>query len=93
MQKDITMTEKEKEPCKDEQTQKRIHEHLRNETDVISEEDIANVKPCFGEEKDLDSSNEPEAFTEKEKGEQNEDEKKEDVEGARIETPWNILGK
>ena len=87
------MTEKDKDPFKDEQTQQRIHEHLRNETDLISEEDIANVKSSFGGEKDLDSSNEEEAITEKEKGEQNEDEKKEEGEVSRIETPWNILGK
>lgn len=87
------MTDKEKEPCKDEKTQKRIHEHLRNEADIISEEDIANVRSCFGAEKDLGASNKAEAVSEKEKDEKNNDKKQVEGEEHAIQTPWNILSK
>ena len=48
MQKQITMpAEKDNLRFKDHRTKQRIHEHLRNQHDHISEEDIRNVKTDF----------------------------------------------
>jgi hypothetical protein len=32
------------DPYKDERTEKKIHEHLNNKNDIITEEDIANAQ-------------------------------------------------
>lgn len=82
--------ENENEPIgpriNDEQTNKRIHEHLANEDDVITPEDISNaiteIEPVSEEE---------------EKAHETEDEKEEkekhikDNTDPEIDTPWNIL--
>jgi len=50
------MTEEiESKRFKDVQTEKRINEHLNNEDDLISEEDIFNIKTNIGETEPIDT--------------------------------------
>jgi len=77
--------EKEKKPFKDVRTKRRIHEHLSNKNDRISEEDISNVKTDFVEE-DKTGSNDDSA-----KGKLTGVEEKDTSQDPDIETPWNIL--
>ena len=83
--------EKDK-PFKDDQTEKRIHEHLTNEKDQISDEDIDNVKTNIAGET---SNGSPQAAENKspvnKQSETPGSTKKDDGEEPRIETPWNIL--
>jgi len=77
----------------DERTRARIQEHLNNEHDIITEEDIANIQVGAGA-----SASDVENIVNRE----NEliknvpISKKNDVDGdsddPTIETPWNILG-
>ena len=77
--------EKEKIPFKDVRTKRRIHEHLSNKNDRISEEDISNVKTDFVEEDNITSNDIPvkEKLTDVEEKDTSQD--------PDIETPWNIL--
>ena len=71
----------------DEQTNKRIHEHLTIENDHVSEEDIRNVKTGV----DDTGGENPPGVTEKKPGKTAEDEIIQDNSDTEIETPWNIL--
>ncbi len=84
-----------RELYKDERTEERIQEHLTNEHDVITEEDIANAPTGIVENKEL---HERDPLPEDKKEELEEEakmlkEKKiKDNEDPAIETPWNVLG-
>lgn len=79
---------------KDERTEKKIHEHLNNEKDVISEEDIANA-PAGLVNKDQQAKEPvklPESKKEEPEEEKELEEKKiKDNEDPGIETAWNVL--
>lgn len=80
---------------KDERTEKKIHEHLNNEKDVISEEDIANA-PAGLVNKDQQAKESPEELPESKKEEleeekELEEKKVKDNEDPGIETAWNVL--
>ena len=82
----------------DERTQKKIHEHLNNEDDIITEQDIANVTTGIvmeNESINLDVAENDIAEIEeiKENSDKDlEDKKIKNNEDADIDTPWNILG-
>jgi hypothetical protein len=84
-----------RELYKDERTEERIQEHLTNEHDVITEEDIANAPTGIVENKEL---HEREPLSENKKDELEEEarllkEKKvKPNEDPNVETPWNVLG-
>jgi len=67
----------------DEQTKKKIHEHLSNEHDVISEEDIKKIRT------DIGSANPPAKETAKQVT--NDGEKARHHKDPGIESAWNIL--
>ncbi|MEO5888921.1 MAG: hypothetical protein ABIQ31_01650 [Ferruginibacter sp.] len=73
---------------KDVQTQKRIHEHLTNQNDLISDEDISNVKTNVAPQEAgvgrADQAEEKIAKTEKTETPVNSSD-------TSIETPWNVL--
>lgn len=79
----------------DERTEKKIQEHLTNEHDVITEEDIANAPTGIVEGKELAD---PGDLPEDKKEELEEEEeilrekkiKKNDDPG--VDTSWNVLG-
>lgn len=81
----------------DERSEKRIQEHLTNENDVITEQDIANlptgiVNPENGIVIDIKEDGE---VTEDQQGKEKEllEEKKvKDNEEPGIDTSWNVLG-
>ncbi len=79
----------------DERTEERIQEHLTNENDVITEEDIANAPTGIVEKKGIPD---PEQLPEGKKEELEEEEKLleekkvKNNEDPSIETPWNVLG-
>lgn len=82
----------------DEVTKKKIQEHLNNEDDVITEQDIANINTGVGNELEnlamQDLQDEDDSIYDKEKEEDEEEvqEKKvNDNDSPAIETPWNIL--
>lgn len=82
----------------DEKTDHKIHLHLSDINDVISEQDIKNVKTYF-EDKSTEASglkNISEGDKNNEGAETNSDVKdtatEDNDEPPRIETPWNILG-
>ena len=82
----------------DEVTKKKIQEHLNNEDDVITEQDIANINTGVGNELEnlamQDLQDEDDSIYDKEKEEDEEEvqEKKvNDNDSPSIETPWNIL--
>ena len=69
---------------KDERTEKKIHDHLNNENDVITEEDIANapVGLVHKEPHPVESAGEPKLP---------EENKVKDNEDPDIDTSWNVL--
>lgn len=78
----------------DEKTTMKVHQHLSDINDVISDQDIKNVNTDFNEEgaKELeqkDSSGEEKNDNEDDK---DKEEKKDKNEAIPIVTPWNILG-
>ena len=79
----------------DERTEKKIQEHLNNEDDVITEEDIANAPTGIVEGKELAD---PEELPEDKKEELEEEEemleekKIKDNEDPDVDTAWNVLG-
>ena len=82
----------------DEVTKKKIQEHLNNEDDVITEQDIANINTGVGNELEnlamQDLQDEDDSIYDKEKEEDEEEvqEKKvNDNDSPAIETSWNIL--
>ncbi len=82
----------------DERTQKKIHEHLTNENDVITEQDIANITTGVTKDNDIEELAELQEQGEGDKTQMTEEEKEaedktiKDNEDPEIETPWNILG-
>ncbi len=84
-----------RELYKDERTEERIQEHLTNEHDVITEEDIANAPTGIVENKELHDRN-PLPLEKKEEMEEEtkllEEQKIKDNEDPSIETTWNVLG-
>ncbi len=86
---------KVKKSQRDERTAKKIHEHLVNEEDKISEEDISNIKTDFTGTADItgnETSNPgTESKEEKEEEEMMEDEKIRDNTDPGVESAWNIL--
>ncbi|MEJ7587792.1 MAG: hypothetical protein WKI04_09565 [Ferruginibacter sp.] len=83
-------TEKNK-PFNDDETEKRIHEHLSNEKDVISDKDIENVNTEIGTEGAIEQAIEEEDLPEREKNKKPGNSNNGDDEEPRIETAWNIL--
>lgn len=79
---------------KDERTEKKIHEHLNNEKDIITEQDIANAPAGLvnktGEKLPEDV---PVAGKETsgETGDKKEEDKVKDNTDPGIETSWNVL--
>jgi hypothetical protein len=84
-----------RELYKDERTEERIQEHLTNENDVITEEDIANAPTGIVENKEL-HDRDPLPEEKKEELEEEErlmkEKKIKDNEDPAIETTWNVLG-
>jgi len=80
-----------KKPFIDEHTDKRIHEHLSNEKDSISEEDIRNVKTGVDAEpeEDITTTGKPEIVNEG--TEKPGEEIIKDNSDPEIDTSWNIL--
>ncbi len=79
----------------DERTQKKIHEHLNNEDDIITEQDIANVATgvVMGNENIVLNNAEIEIENIDEESDKDLEEKKiKDNEDTDIDTSWNILG-
>lgn len=79
----------------DERTQKKIHEHLNNEDDIITEQDIANVTTGVvmeNESINLDVAEDNIEEIEENRDKDIEDKKIKSNEEADIDTPWNILG-
>ncbi len=86
--------EKLKRSPRDEQTAKKVHEHLVNVEDKITDEDIRNVKTDFADENvneitEVPGEKETEALA---KNEENPDDKGiKDNTDPGIESAWNIL--
>jgi len=82
----------------DEVTKKKIQEHLNNENDVISEQDIANINIGVGNDPDnmtlldLQDDDSLETTDKDETKEELQEKKVDDNESPAVETPWNILG-
>lgn len=81
----------------DELTQKKIHEHLNNEKDVITEQDIANISIGIVKDKCINLNSlfqlqDHEPATGGTEMENIEDKKIRDNENPEINTAWNILG-
>jgi hypothetical protein len=76
---------------KDERTEKKIHEHLNNEKDIITEEDIANAPagPVNKQQAVKIPEEKKEALKEEQKNQ--EGNKLKDNEDPGIDTSWNIL--
>ena len=86
--------EQEKKRFNDLSTDKRIHEHLTNEDDIISEDDIRNVKTdatVLGESE----SGQPSPLADDEvrdsEGDATTGKSKPDKNHPGMESPWNIL--
>jgi hypothetical protein len=81
----------------DEKTAKKIHQHLSDKSDQISEEDIKNVTTGIPEESTLslgqNASPERSGEDKNDMGDDKDPEKLKDTKDDRsIITPWNILG-
>lgn len=83
----------EKNIFKDDHTERRIHEHLANEKDIISEEDISNVKTNIVSPGSLiaPSGAEKDGLPGDDKKEPAADKKAGAPDDPGIETPWNLL--
>ena len=90
------------EVFQDEATNKKIHQHLSDKTDVISEQDIKNVRTDFPEtatEEIPSAAGNTETLPGESGGAEDNEEpaKNEEIEETKedehpIITPWNILG-
>lgn len=81
----------------DEETDKRNYEHITNENDQITHEDIANIKTDVTEMSDSQPSaselpDESQLPDESEEDDDNESDDPKDEKDRGMETPWNILG-
>ena len=78
---------------KDERTEKKIHDHLNNENDVITEQDIANAptglvnKEEVAQQEDIPAELKEELTGENKTAE----DKVKDNTDPGIETSWNVL--
>jgi len=80
------MSENQSLPIKDEQTDKRMHEHLSNENDEITEDDIRNIITDM-------PVTQAEEVAKEEELEANEDDVVKDDTDPQIENDsWNVLG-
>ncbi|MEJ7610875.1 MAG: hypothetical protein WKF88_06825 [Ferruginibacter sp.] len=81
------------ERFKDEQTDKRVHEILGNESDEVTEQDIRNIRTDVGVKATENASDETAAHLPDGKAEEFPEEKKiEDDSDPSIDTSWNVLG-
>jgi hypothetical protein len=92
-----TETQDLRDLYKDERTEKKIQEHLTNENDIITEEDIANAPTGIAEGNELPRyddlpTSEKELSKEEEEEEMLEKKKIKDNEDPGVETSWNVLG-
>lgn len=78
---------------RDERTEKKIHEHLSNEKDIITEEDIANAPVGPVNKEEIPAAVLPASGKETTKGEETiaQDEKVNENMDPGIETAWNVL--
>ena len=80
----------------DEVTKKKIQEHLNNEDDIITEQDIANINTGVGNDSEnlamQDLQDEDDSIDEEENEEEVQEKKVNDNDSPAVETPWNILG-
>lgn len=86
----------------DERTEERIQEHLTNENDIITEEDIANAPTGVVEGKELPGTIDSESTIESESSPSDDDELEDEKlleekkvksnDEPNIETSWNVLG-
>jgi hypothetical protein len=88
-----TETQDLRDLYKDERTEKKIQEHLTNENDIITEEDIANAPTGIAEGKTLP----PEDLLESDQEDQEEEElldqkKVKENDDPEVDTTWNVLG-
>ena len=88
---------------KDDRTEKKIQEHLTNENDIITEEDIANAPTGIAEGKELpDSRNEDDEDDDVDDDNDDDDEETDDedlldkkvkpTDQPDVDTSWNVLG-
>ncbi len=82
----ILNQEDDKKAFNDEQTDKRIHEHLSNEKDEITEDDIKNVKTDV-----IAGDNDNESTPDKLIGDDLEMQKVKDNDDPEIDSSWDIL--
>jgi hypothetical protein len=86
---------KMKNEVADERTAKKIHEHLINEEDKISDEDISLIKTDFTDNPEIviEDSSKPANGSQAEKTaeETPENEKSKDNTDPGVESAWNIL--
>ena len=79
----------------DEVTKKKIQEHLNNEDDIITEQDIANINTGVGNDSEnlamQDLQDEDDGIDEEDE-EEVQEKKVNDNDSPAVETPWNILG-
>ena len=77
----------------DEKTDHKIHEHLSNINDKISDQDIENAAVNFEPTHETQNESKPaiEIGTE-EKDQTKKDDKEHDESSVPIITPWNVLG-
>lgn len=78
----------------DEKTDTKIHEHLSNKNDIISEQDIesaaVNLEPTINEA--LPESNSANEIVNNKKGNTKNDEEEKEEPSVPIITPWNVIG-
>lgn len=75
----------------DTQTDKRMHEHMSNEDDEITEQDISNIKTDFDFDNPPVSVEEPGDESGESDDEKVLDKKVEDNDDSSIDTSWNVL--
>ena len=77
----------------DEKTDQKIHEHLSNKNDVISDQDIANAAVNLVPTHDVPlDANSPNDIPADKKDQPKNDDKEADETSIPIITPWNVLG-
>ena len=82
--------EDKRKTLQDSKTHDRIHEHISNKSDVISEDDIKDAKTENFDE-DQSSIKDAELPEAREDGEENRNIEDGDSDSGMV-TPWNILG-
>ena len=82
---------------KDDRTEKKIQEHLTNENDIITEEDIANAPTGIAEGKELPDADDDNADDDDTEDETGDDEllnkqKVKPTDQPDVDSSWNVLG-